>query len=195
MTRTSKTGAAQAISWMTAATALMTGMSAGHADELADLRANQELLQRRYRAIGASGGSWGRRRRRATVTGGSFPRSFVIPGDRHLAARRRRGTAQHRLSPVGRRHRSTPSDQHARLWRTAREHAARLRWALARARRRARRSSTTREAISSVLAARVAAAHRDAHPDRMGRGRAPSSSSTSTAASPAPPIRRRWRTA
>jgi hypothetical protein len=80
MTRTSKPGAVQAISWMTAATALMTGMPAGHADELADLRANQELLQRRIEQIAQVGEAGAKAAPGATVTGGSFPRSFVIPG-------------------------------------------------------------------------------------------------------------------
>src|SRR5207237_1713068 len=62
-----------------AAVALMTALPA-NADELADLRANQELLQRRVDQLaqvpppppGAGPGG--------PVMAGSFPRSFVIPG-------------------------------------------------------------------------------------------------------------------
>src|SRR5207253_4138685 len=60
---------------------LVTGLSAAHADELADLRANQELLQRRIDQLAQvpppappPGGPGG------PVLAGSFPRSFVIPG-------------------------------------------------------------------------------------------------------------------
>jgi hypothetical protein len=60
--------------------ALATGLSVASADELADLRANQELLQRRVDQLaqvpppppGAGPGG--------PVLAGSFPRSFVIPG-------------------------------------------------------------------------------------------------------------------
>src|SRR5437762_8823853 len=62
--------------------ALTTGLSVAHADELADLRANQELLQRRVDQLAQAGpaafpappGPGG------PVLTGSFPRSFVIPG-------------------------------------------------------------------------------------------------------------------
>ena len=62
--------------------ALTTGLSVAHADELADLRANQELLQRRVDQLAQAGpaafpappGPGG------PVMTGSFPRSFVIPG-------------------------------------------------------------------------------------------------------------------
>jgi hypothetical protein len=75
---------------LTAAIALLTGLPAASADELADLRANQELLQRRIEQLaqgtkqfpGAAGPSVlgtppapG-----AALVGGSFPRSFLIPG-------------------------------------------------------------------------------------------------------------------
>src|SRR5262245_13874985 len=47
MSRTHITGTLAAIGGLTAAIALLTGLPAASADELADLRANQELLQRR----------------------------------------------------------------------------------------------------------------------------------------------------
>jgi len=47
MPRTLATGAFAAIGGLTAAVALLTGPRAATADELADLRANQELLQKR----------------------------------------------------------------------------------------------------------------------------------------------------
>jgi hypothetical protein len=61
---------------------LMCCPGLAYADELADLRANQELLQRRIdqlaqagpAAVPAPGGPGG------PVLAGSFPRSFVIPG-------------------------------------------------------------------------------------------------------------------
>ncbi|OLE33038.1 MAG: hypothetical protein AUG47_05060 [Alphaproteobacteria bacterium 13_1_20CM_3_64_12] len=60
---------------------LATGLSAARADEISDLRANQELLQRRIDQLAQvpppappPGGPGG------PVLAGSFPRSFVIPG-------------------------------------------------------------------------------------------------------------------
>src|SRR6516164_4648762 len=47
MTRTMATGAFAVIGGLSAALALLTGPPAARADELADLRANQELLQKR----------------------------------------------------------------------------------------------------------------------------------------------------
>src|SRR5215831_19513996 len=78
----------------TAVVALLTGLPAASADELADLRANQELLQRRIdqlaqAAIPATGGVPGAGQPAGTGAqaapgtpslGGSFPRSFLIPG-------------------------------------------------------------------------------------------------------------------
>jgi Porin subfamily len=57
---------------------LMAGMAVAHADELADLRANQQLLQQRIDQLAAAAPG-------AAVPGtpslaGSFPRSFLIPG-------------------------------------------------------------------------------------------------------------------
>jgi hypothetical protein len=68
-----------AIGWSLPAFVLATGLSAAWADELSDLRANQELLQRRVDQLAqvpppAPGGPGG------PVLSGSFPRSFVVPG-------------------------------------------------------------------------------------------------------------------
>src|SRR5438045_6175498 len=76
-------GVVPAIAWsLPVVFVLATGLSAARADELADLRANQELLQRRIDQLAQvpppppapSGGPGG------PVLAGSFPRSFVIPG-------------------------------------------------------------------------------------------------------------------
>src|SRR5262249_60731143 len=75
-------GIVPAIGWTLPVIILATGLSAARADELADLRANQDLLQRRsdQRAQvpppppAPPGGPGG------PVLAGSFPRSFVIPG-------------------------------------------------------------------------------------------------------------------
>jgi hypothetical protein len=79
----------------TAMVALLTGLPAASADELADLKANQELLQRRIDQLaqaqipavgGALGGGTpagipGMQAAPGTPSlGGSFPRSFLIPG-------------------------------------------------------------------------------------------------------------------
>src|SRR5260370_32995209 len=68
------------IGWSLPVFVLATGLSTtAHADELADLRANQELLQRRVDQLAQAGpsvapGPGG------PVLSGRFPRSFVIPG-------------------------------------------------------------------------------------------------------------------
>jgi hypothetical protein len=91
MIRTLATGAFAAITGPIAAIALLAGSSAARADELADLRANQELLQKRIDQLsqapppGAPGPyvpGFGAETRplNAPVTVGSFPRSFLIPG-------------------------------------------------------------------------------------------------------------------
>src|SRR5262245_38455038 len=91
MTRKRNIGTA-ALGGVTAAIALMTGLSAASADELADLRANQELLQRRIDQLAQAGippsrvapgvpGAMGTEPTPgAALIGGSFPRSFLIPG-------------------------------------------------------------------------------------------------------------------
>jgi hypothetical protein len=89
MTRRGTIRGVAAIGGLTAAVALLTGFRAASADELADLRANQELLQRRIDQLaqGAAGGRPGvpggygtEAVPGQTMTGGSFPRSFLIPG-------------------------------------------------------------------------------------------------------------------
>jgi Porin subfamily len=76
-------GTMMALGGFTAVVALMTALPSANADELADLRANQELLQRRVDQLAQAGpaafpapaGGPG-----GPVMAGSFPRSFVIPG-------------------------------------------------------------------------------------------------------------------
>ena len=91
MTRKRNIGSVAAIGGLSAAIALLTGLPAVSADELADLRANQELLQKRIDQLsqapppGAPGPyvpGFGPETRPAAapVTTGSFPRSFLIPG-------------------------------------------------------------------------------------------------------------------
>src|SRR6266853_4777084 len=79
-----------AIGGLSAAIALLTGLPAASADELADLRANQELLQKRIDQLSQApppapgpfvpGVGAETRPPGAPVTTGSFPRSFLIPG-------------------------------------------------------------------------------------------------------------------
>lgn len=75
----------------TATIALLTGLPKAGADELADLRAmqdglreNQELLQRRIDQLAQTGGKLMQKGEPGpagvAMTGGSFPRSFLIPG-------------------------------------------------------------------------------------------------------------------
>src|SRR5215469_6884150 len=90
MTRTDRTGGLAALAGLTATIALLTGLPAAIADELADLRANQDLLQRRIEQLaqatkqfpGAAGGAvmGTQPAPGAALVGGSFPRSFLIPG-------------------------------------------------------------------------------------------------------------------
>src|SRR6266446_7685148 len=80
MSRIRNAGIVPAIGWSLPVFALATGLSVARADELADLRANQELLQKRVDQLAQvpppppGGGPGG------PVLAGSFPRSFVIPG-------------------------------------------------------------------------------------------------------------------
>jgi len=73
------------------AIALLTGSPAASADELADLRANQELLQKRIDQLSQApqqappfvpgfGPETLKQPKGTPVVGGSFPRSFLIPG-------------------------------------------------------------------------------------------------------------------
>ncbi len=92
MKRTQGTGGLAALAGLTATIALMTGVPVANADELADLRANQELLQRRIDQLaqlprskigpaGTGGAAYGTQAAPGlALVGGSFPRSFLIPG-------------------------------------------------------------------------------------------------------------------
>ena len=90
MTKSRGIGSYAAIGGLTAAIALLTGLPAASADELADLRANQELLQRRIdqlaqlppgKAFPGTPGAMGTQAIPGQgLIGGSFPRSFLIPG-------------------------------------------------------------------------------------------------------------------
>src|SRR5438034_9221300 len=90
MTRMRNIGSVAAIGGLSAAIALLTGLTAASADELADLRANQELLQKRIDQLSQApppapgpfvpGFGPETRPTAAPVSTGSFPRSFLIPG-------------------------------------------------------------------------------------------------------------------
>src|SRR5882757_1969029 len=89
MIRKQNIGRAAAIGGLAATVALLAGLPAATADELADLRANQELLQRRIDQLaqgavprgGGVPGAYGTEAvPGAPLAGGSFPRSFLIPG-------------------------------------------------------------------------------------------------------------------
>ncbi|MBV8120334.1 MAG: hypothetical protein JO081_10420, partial [Alphaproteobacteria bacterium] len=91
MTRARATGLRATIGGSTAILALLTGLAAASADELSDLRANQQLLQQRIDQLAASQAAAGIPQQQAAVIGGpvvagqpsiagSFPRSFLIPG-------------------------------------------------------------------------------------------------------------------
>ncbi len=88
MIRKRNIGRAAAIGGLAATVALLTGLPAASADELADLRANQELLQRRIDQLaqasqgrpGVPGGYGAEAVPGQAMLGGSFPRSFLIPG-------------------------------------------------------------------------------------------------------------------
>src|SRR6266481_4756841 len=91
MTRKRNLGSVAAIGGLTATIALLTGLPVASADELADLRANQELLQRRIEQLaqrdpnvprgGGVPGAYGTEAVPGQpLAGGSFPRSFLIPG-------------------------------------------------------------------------------------------------------------------
>jgi hypothetical protein len=95
MTTNQNIGRVAAIGGLTAAIALLTGLPRASADELADLRANQELMQRRIDQLAQQQQAQLPETRIAPgiaspmgtaatpgvpVGGGSFPRSFLIPG-------------------------------------------------------------------------------------------------------------------
>ncbi len=87
MTRKRTIATLAALGGFTATMALLSGLPAARADELSDLRVNQELLQRRLDQLAQApgpgnpfgvGGAPGPRT--VQMMGGSFPRSFLIPG-------------------------------------------------------------------------------------------------------------------
>jgi porin-like protein len=92
MTRKRILAKVAAIGGLIATAALLMGLSAARADELADLRANQELLQRRLDQLSQAPaapagtgygipGAYGTQPATGVpMAGGSFPRSFLIPG-------------------------------------------------------------------------------------------------------------------
>src|SRR3984893_7862078 len=88
MIRKRNIGRAVAIAGAAATVALLTGLPAANADELADLRANQELLQRRIEQLAQAAqgrpgvpGAYGAEAMPGEMAiQGSFPRSFLIPG-------------------------------------------------------------------------------------------------------------------
>jgi hypothetical protein len=96
MTRSRSFGSLAAIGGLTAAIAVVTSFAGARADELADLRANQQLLEQRINQLAqaqaqaggpATGGVTGAGTAYGTsavpgagMVGGSFPRSFLIPG-------------------------------------------------------------------------------------------------------------------
>jgi hypothetical protein len=95
MVRHRNIGSVAAIGGLTAAVALLTGLPAASADELADLRANQELLQQRIDQLSQApagsvpipgqyvpgyGPPTGPAGPNQPVVSGSFPRSFLVPG-------------------------------------------------------------------------------------------------------------------
>ena len=67
-----------ALGGMAAVVALLSGPPAARADELSDLRANQQLLQQRVDQLAQV--AQAPRPGGAPVLAGSFPRSFLIPG-------------------------------------------------------------------------------------------------------------------
>ena len=88
MTGSWKRSTVAAIGGMAAVSALLTGIPAARADEVAELRLNTEMLQRRIDQLAVSsneqlaqvGDAGAKPSPDTAVRGGSFPRSFVIPG-------------------------------------------------------------------------------------------------------------------
>jgi len=87
MTRKRTIATRAALGGLTAAVALIAAQPAAKADEISDLRANQELLQRRIDQLAQApspGNMYGVGEppgpSSLQMTGGSFPRSFLIPG-------------------------------------------------------------------------------------------------------------------
>lgn len=84
MKRTSKSKVCIALSGATALGALLTDISAARAEEpsagLSELQVNQRLIDQRIDQLAQVGDGGAQAAPGAAVTGGSFPRSFVIPG-------------------------------------------------------------------------------------------------------------------
>src|SRR5579862_1348127 len=79
MTRRSKISGAAATAFV-AAVALIAGLPAANADELSDLRANNQLLQQRLDQLAQVGPAKPQLPPGTPSIAGSFPRSFLIPG-------------------------------------------------------------------------------------------------------------------
>jgi hypothetical protein len=83
MTRTSRGKVHGAIGGATALCALLTGVPGAHAEEpgsAPELQVNQRLLDERIDQLAQVGDGGAKAAPNAPVTGGSFPRSFIIPG-------------------------------------------------------------------------------------------------------------------
>ena len=80
MTSLRRTGAVMAIGALAAGMSLLTGLAAAGADELSDLRANNELLQQRLDQLAQVGTAKPQLPPGTPSLAGSFPRSFLIPG-------------------------------------------------------------------------------------------------------------------
>jgi hypothetical protein len=83
MTRMSRGKVYAAIGGATALCALLTGIPGAHAEEpgsAPELQVNQGLLDERINQLAQVGDGGAKAAPNAPVTGGSFPRSFVIPG-------------------------------------------------------------------------------------------------------------------
>jgi len=103
MIRKRNEGTGAALGGLAAAFVLLMGLPGARADELADLRANQELLQRRVEqlALGAPEPV----RPGSPSLAGSYPRSFLIPGNA-ASAGATSGISCARASPAKREKRS-----------------------------------------------------------------------------------------
>jgi hypothetical protein len=83
MTTTRRINAVAALGGMAATVALLTGVSGARADELADLKANQQILQQELTKLQQEQQAAATARPvvpGAPTLAGSFPRSFLIPG-------------------------------------------------------------------------------------------------------------------
>jgi hypothetical protein len=78
MTRKRKIGTLTALGGFAAAAALLAGLPQTRADELADLKANQQLLQQRIDQLAQAAAA--AHAPAGTLMQGSFPRSILIPG-------------------------------------------------------------------------------------------------------------------